>query len=346
MVRPDAESAGNSSAFTASDIANFPFVSADEFEQDDLIGHGTHVSGSVAGSTLHTPAKKVTCDDDLVMGCLGVCIPEARNETFEGIDPNRLCPRFDCDGQEEALCLGDDVSQTLTKHGGMAQGAKLAVFDIFYGQYSYADFAGTDLFKSCMGAGCKVHSNSYGIDSRCVLGALEVLYDDFMYEVSDPLVVYSCLFWSSLNKIRPASYGRISGRSPLAYFFAEPYYLFTSLLCRPPLSYGCTTIQNPKNLVLFAAGNDGWFTDREVCTANSPGIAKNVLSVGATSSGETRMTSTSERGKIADGTNGLADIDTIAAYSGYGQCTHPSSPPHLAVTQPLLEAAESVFKNT
>lgn len=78
------------------------------------------------------------------------------------------------------------------------------------------------------------------------------------------------------------------------------------------------SMQNPENLLIFAAGNDGWYTDRDVCTTNSPGIAKNVLAIGATSSGETRLTTTSENGKIADGTNGLADISTIAAYSSYG----------------------------
>lgn len=77
--------------------------------------------------------------------------------------------------------------------------------------------------------------------------------------------------------------------------------------------------QNPENLLLFAASNYGDIDDgRTVCTIGSPGIGKNVLTVGATSSGEARFTTTSENGTAADGTNGSADIDTVAYYSSYG----------------------------
>ena len=51
---------------------------------------------------------------------------------------------------------------------------------------------------------------------------------------------------------------------------------------------------------------------------SSPAIGKNVLAVGATSSGEAHLTSTGADGDVADGTNGYADVDTIAVFSSYG----------------------------
>lgn len=55
-----------------------------------------------------------------------------------------------------------------------------------------------------------------------------------------------------------------------------------------------------------------------MCTANSPAIAKNVLAIGASSSGQTRLTGTDYRGRAFDGEDPLADIDTVAVFSSYG----------------------------
>lgn len=55
-----------------------------------------------------------------------------------------------------------------------------------------------------------------------------------------------------------------------------------------------------------------------MCTIVSPAIAKNVLAVGATSSGETRLSTTGADGQEADGANGYADVDTMAYFSSYG----------------------------
>lgn len=55
-----------------------------------------------------------------------------------------------------------------------------------------------------------------------------------------------------------------------------------------------------------------------MCTANSPAIAKNVLAIGASSSGQTRLTNTDYRGRAWDGADPLADIDTVAVFSSYG----------------------------
>ena len=81
--------------------------------------------------------------------------------------------------------------------------------------------------------------------------------------------------------------------------------------------------QNPEHLLLFSAGNDGEdkFTDRETCTIGSPGGGKNVLTIGASSSGETRRPYTDETGAFrspADLDSVSSDIDTIAYFSSYG----------------------------
>ena len=80
--------------------------------------------------------------------------------------------------------------------------------------------------------------------------------------------------------------------------------------------------QNPEHLLLFAAGNDeDKFTDRETCTIKSPGGGKNVLTIGASSSGETRRPYTDENGAFrspGDLDSVSSDIDTIAYFSSYG----------------------------
>lgn len=71
-------------------------------------------------------------------------------------------------------------------------------------------------------------------------------------------------------------------------------------------------LQNPEHLLLFAAGNDG-DVYRLTCTIGAPGIGKNVLSIGATSSGSTRRPFT-----LKDDGISYADIDTVAVFSSYG----------------------------
>ena len=75
----------------------------------------------------------------------------------------------------------------------------------------------------------------------------------------------------------------------------------------------------PQNLLIFSAGNDGDIDDgRTVCTIGSPALGKNSLAVGATSSGETRLTTTGADGEVHNETNGWADVDTVASFSSYG----------------------------
>lgn len=160
-------------------------------------GHGTHTAATAAGSTLTTPAETVTCDPSRsqVLGCGGGCITptgsssnssDASDNDSDEVSINRLCPMFGCEGAAtEEQCLGDDVSETLSDHGGMAQGAKIAVMDIFFKDYSYGDLAGNGLWEACLSAGCRIHSNSYGVDKRCELSSMDLAYDDFMYNVRE-----------------------------------------------------------------------------------------------------------------------------------------------------------------
>lgn len=94
---------------------------------------------------------------------------------------------------------------------------------------------------------------------------------------------------------------------------AAPLAASVPLLPRPT--------QNPETLLIFAAGNEGdqsQGSSRSTCTIGSPAISKNVLAVGATSSGETRVTATGADGNMHVGDGEYADIDTVAFFSSYG----------------------------
>lgn len=128
---------------------------------------------------------------------MGACIEDNPSATDDDLvssymqyaDIDRLCPLFSelgCDDMEEDECLSDDVSENLTQNGGMAQGAKLAIFDAFYGDIGLPGFVGNGLWEPCREADCKIHSNSWGGDYECQLGPEDVLYDTFMYQVSQP----------------------------------------------------------------------------------------------------------------------------------------------------------------
>lgn len=70
--------------------------------------------------------------------------------------------------------------------------------------------------------------------------------------------------------------------------------------------------QNPENLIISSAGNDGDLF-RSSCTVSSPAIAKNVLAVGATTSGDSSMSVT---GIVHPWDT--PSIDTVAYFSSYG----------------------------
>ena len=187
---------------TAADGGYVYVYSSGGFQGDVVEGHGTHVAGSAAGATLNSPVETVVCDGTKVPGCVGGCINGATSTWGDDLltmsynggpydaDVDRICPMLGCDDATETWCLNDDVEQTLTEHGGVAQGAKLAFFDVVALKGTQEEWLvrhpGNGLWEPCLEAGCKVHSNSWGEDSNpdCILEALDVGYDDFMYKVS------------------------------------------------------------------------------------------------------------------------------------------------------------------
>ncbi|CAN0565817.1 unnamed protein product, partial [Ectocarpus sp. 12 AP-2014] len=148
LVKSDDIAEPNDEYFTSDGGNQFPWLPADEFEYDYKAGHGTHTAGSAAGATLNNPAELVTCPPGKVVSCVGGCIDETgQNDDLvepyrELVDLDRLCPAFGCDDMENPACLSDDVSETLTNNGGVAQGAKLAIFDVFYGNYGLVEHIG------------------------------------------------------------------------------------------------------------------------------------------------------------------------------------------------------------
>lgn len=103
---------------------------------------------------------------------------------FPPANLDRLCPRYDCDGLDEAFCLSDDEDVTLAEHGGVARGAKLAIFDLLddYGGIGI-ELAGNGIWEPAMEAGSKLHSSSWGGLYECQYTPTDVVYDSFMYNV-------------------------------------------------------------------------------------------------------------------------------------------------------------------
>ena len=195
VLKSDSVPQSHGPTFTTSEGEQIPWYPADGFGVDNVAGHGTHTAGSAAGATLNTPAETVSCNGTKVLGCVGGCIdPDGTRSTDDFVsaayqtsyveDIDRICPMFECDDETEQWCLSDDVGETLSEHGGMARGAKLAIFDAFSRDLSVVDFPGNGLWEPCLEAGCKLHSNSWGVDLMCEVASLDIERDDFMYKVS------------------------------------------------------------------------------------------------------------------------------------------------------------------
>ncbi|CAN0198353.1 unnamed protein product [Ectocarpus sp. 6 AP-2014] len=255
------------------------FLPPDQFGEDDeaSAGHGTHTAGSAAGATLNDPAETITCNVTDTLSCVGACIDplDATDDLVSisyqtyGTDLDRLCPMYGCDNSTDTTCLSDDVPETLSNNGGMAQGAKLAIFDVFYGDYDASSSIGNNLWEVCTEAGCKLHSNSLGADFECSIASWDILNDQFMYE-------------------------------------------------------------NAENLLIFAAGNEGEI-ERSTCTINTPGIGKNSLAIGASTSGDTRVISTV----------GATGIDTVAEFSSWGFTTDDRIKPEVVAPGDSVYSAAS-----
>eukprot|EP00752_Nemacystus_decipiens_P004360 g3984.t1 len=282
LIKSDDEPQPYGESFETQSGGEFPWLPADDFEYDDKAGHGTHTAGSAAGATLNNPAETVTCENGTTLSCVGGCIfadedvDDLVTTSFaEYFDIDRLCPAYGCDPDVDDVCLSDDVSETLTNNGGMAQGAKLAIFDAFYGEFGLMSIVGNYLWEPCAEAGCRVHSNSWGGDYECQLSPLDIWYDEFMFE-------------------------------------------------------------NPENLLVFAAGNLGDEV-RSSCTIGSPAIAKNVLAVGASTSGSTQLSATAVISPLTD-TSGL---DEVAAFSSEGPTRDGRIKPEVVAPGDMIYSAAS-----
>lgn len=210
LIRQDPASPTATPAFgeswATSNGGRFPWLPAHDFGEDVPGGHGTHTAGSAAGVTISSPATTEVCGKGKELSCVGGCV-DSKNADGEddllpdwedvylfaphdAVDLDRLCPRYDCDGLEEEYCLGDDAGSTLAAHGGIARGAKLAIFDILDEYYGIGiEMAGNGIWEPAMEAGSRLHSNSWGSSQYCEYLPSDVLRDKFMYTVrekSDP----------------------------------------------------------------------------------------------------------------------------------------------------------------
>lgn len=158
------------------------------YDQDVSDGHGTHTAGTAAGAQIFDVTA--SCSADEMLGCVGECVTaeDAADDSTNGVfNIDTYCPYFDCDGngQTSPNCLSDNVTQNLNDGGGIARGAKLAIFDVRHNGDSMATLAGNGLFNVTSDTGAKLHSNSWGyVDSWCDYSELDLQFDTFMYEVS------------------------------------------------------------------------------------------------------------------------------------------------------------------
>lgn len=77
------------------------------------------------------------------------------------------------------------------------------------------------------------------------------------------------------------------------------------------------------------------------CTISSPGIGKNVLAVGSSSSGGTRYTVTGADGeRLTSYASQAADIDTVSYFSSYGPSTDNRIKPELVAPGDMVRGKE------
>lgn len=168
-----------------------PCVRSPGFATEFEGGHGSHTAGTAAGVILDSPPE-LECGDGEELSCFGGCFDStvlddaATNKEF---NIQTFCPAFDCDGlgDDHPLCF-DDAVETLTTNGGVAQGAKISVFDVISDDslLVYAFIAENGLWDAVENTGCKVHSNSWGTTgSTCETDVFTVAYDGYMYEVGE-----------------------------------------------------------------------------------------------------------------------------------------------------------------
>ncbi|CAM9997613.1 unnamed protein product, partial [Sphacelaria rigidula] len=140
-----------------------------------------------------------TCGNDEFNACAGQCMTPSEAYSFvtnEFFDIETYCPTFSCDGfgPDSPNCLSGDVSENLIENNGVAPGAKLAIFDVAYFNSLgtlLPDLAGNYLWEAALDTGAKIHSNSWGGGPTCEYDVLDYLYDLFMYENPENLLLFS-----------------------------------------------------------------------------------------------------------------------------------------------------------
>ncbi|CAM9167076.1 unnamed protein product [Ectocarpus fasciculatus] len=182
---------------SSSTSSSFSFTGG--FHKDTVGGHGTWTAGSAAGAiSSQSNLEEEACYGDELPGCAGGCISSSDVDAMLDnsiFDLDVFCPMYTCDGNIDipsSECLSDDPVETLHQHGGVAPGAQISVFDASYtGTEIFASFAGNILWYSAMETGAKVHTNSWGSSTLCELTEDEYLYDTFMYENPEHLLIFA-----------------------------------------------------------------------------------------------------------------------------------------------------------
>lgn len=166
---------------------------------------------------LDSPAELTGCSANEELGCVGGCFESKELDKLAAdgeVNLSTLCPAHDCDGWAGygIPCLANDAVKTLTTHGGVAPGAKIAVFDVSAedGLLVWAGLALNGLWDAVEDTGCKVHSSSWAGEATCQVDYMSVEFDGYMYEVGlwnmprvgrnrhDWLLIFPVLFYYPL----------------------------------------------------------------------------------------------------------------------------------------------------
>eukprot|EP00904_Undaria_pinnatifida_P010402 jgi/Undpi1/6492/HiC_scaffold_20.g08971.m1 len=174
----------------------------DTYGDDNDGGHGSHVSGSVAGSIYPGWSGPADCpwgvggagSEDTELTCVGKCLSPSMMEEFLGnnmFDLDAFCPEYECDIFWDDECLSDDRTDTLENAAGMAPGARLAVLDV--GSSTGLDqVLGGAMWETSAGTGARLHSGSWGYpDEPCVVDEASVSFDQWAYENPEHLLVFA-----------------------------------------------------------------------------------------------------------------------------------------------------------
>lgn len=304
-----------SSVFSTSSGGVYPWYSGSGFGQDLAGGHGTHTAGSAAGAALTDPAEAAVCVGTDTLGCLGECL----NQTYlwallgnDEADWDTWCARFDCDGSGSDGCLAGDVAGTLAGNGGMAQGARLAIFDTsFDGVSIWVSLVGNDLWEAADGTGCLVHSNSWGGYSYCTVDAECIMFDEYMHEVRLPARHVAGLSTGDVIRLRArgcsagfdVSGCRGSGREARFDRLRRSSVLFAEA---PALARGNDVVSVAVSMGWFLSmtapgmGRDCWRRLQPQCLEEKKWIPVEVLSGGSRGESSSRYRVSRSLGNLAE----------------------------------------------